>query len=64
LAEIQRDLEHSSPPIQIPTSSLDELRRRFLFHLGEVHRQAAPQLRESLTREGRLTWLCAARTAD
>ena len=57
LAEIQRDLEQGSPSIQLPTSSLDELRRRFLFSVGEVHRQAAAKLRDTLAHEGGLTWL-------
>jgi hypothetical protein len=57
LNEIQRDLEQRSPSLQLPLSSLDELRRRFLFNVGEVHRQAAPRLRDALTREGGLTWL-------
>jgi len=55
--EIREDLQQRSPSIRIPASSLDELRRRFLFHLGQVHRQAAPALRESLHQAGGLTWL-------
>ncbi len=57
LNEIQQDLEQGSPSIQLATSSLDDLRRRFLFHLGEVHRRAAPRLRDALTCQGGLTWL-------
>jgi hypothetical protein len=57
LAEIQHDLEQGSPSIQLPTSSLDELRRRFLFSVGEVHRQAASKLRDALSHEDGLIWL-------
>lgn len=42
LEEIQKNLQGGSPSIYLPTSSLDELRRRFLFYLGQLHRQAAP----------------------
>ncbi len=41
LEEIQKDLQQGSPSIRVPASSLDELRRRFLFYLGQVHRRAA-----------------------
>lgn len=57
LEEIQKNLQEISPSIYVPTSSLDELRRRFLFYLGQVHRQAAPALRESLEQSDGLTWL-------
>lgn len=57
LEEIQKNLQGGSPSIYLPTSSLDELRRRFLFYLGQLHRQAAPALRESLDQSGDLTWL-------
>jgi hypothetical protein len=57
LDEIQKNLQDGSPSIHLPTSSLDELRRRFLFYLGQVHRQAAPALKESLAQSDGLTWL-------
>ena len=57
LQEIQQNLQANEPSIPIPTSSLDELRRRFLFYLGQVHRHAAPVLRESLSQAGGRTWL-------
>jgi hypothetical protein len=52
-----QNLRADGPSIDIPTSSLDELRRRFLFYLGQVHRHAAPVLRESLSQAGDRTWL-------
>jgi len=57
LEDIHKELQQGSPPIRIPTSSLDELRRRFLFYLGQVHRRAATALRESFAQPGGLTWL-------
>ncbi len=57
LQEIQQNLQAGRPSIHIPISSLDELRRRFLFYLGQVHRHAAPILKESLSRTDGQTWL-------
>jgi hypothetical protein len=57
LEEIHRNLQAGRPSIDIPTSSLDELRRRFLFHLGQVHRYSATVLREALSQAGGRTWL-------
>lgn len=47
----QRGLPH------IPFSSLYDLQRKFLFYLGEVHRQAAPRLKNYLQERGNITWL-------
>ena len=47
--------QHGLP--HIPFSSLYDLGRKFLFYLGEVHRQAAPQLKEYLRERGNITWL-------
>lgn len=57
LEVIQNNLRESSPSIDVPTSSLDELRRRFLFYLGQVHQAAAPALRDALNQSAGLTWL-------
>ena len=57
LEEIKQNLQEGQPSIPLPTSSLDELRRRFLFYLGQVHRQAAPLLKESLHQPEGMTWL-------
>ena len=56
LEEIQQNLQEG-PSIYLPTSSFDELRRRFLFYLGQVHRQSAPILKESLRQPDGMTWL-------
>ena len=47
--------QHGLP--HIPFSSLYDLGRKFLFYLGEVHRQAAPQLKNYLRERGNITWL-------
>lgn len=57
LQGIHENLRAEGLSIDIPTSSLDELRRRFLFYLGQVHRHAAPVLRESLSQADGRTWL-------
>jgi len=57
LQGIHQDLEADEPRIDIPISSLDEQRRRFLYHLGQVHRHAAPALRKPLSQDGSRTWL-------
>jgi hypothetical protein len=41
----------------IPQSSLYDLQRKFLFYLGELHRQATPRIREYLHTKGNITWL-------
>ena len=57
LQGIHENLRAEGLSIDIPTSSLDELRRRFLFYLGQVHRHATPVLRESLSQASGRTWL-------
>ncbi len=47
--------QHGLP--HIPFSSLYDLGRKFLFYLGEVHRQAAPLLKDYLRERGNVTWL-------
>lgn len=41
----------------IPLSSLHDLQLKFLFYFGQLHRQAAPRLRELLLKRGHSTWL-------
>ena len=47
--------DHGLP--HIPFSSLYDLQRKFLFYLGEVHRQAAPRIKDYLQQRGNITWL-------
>jgi hypothetical protein len=49
-------INHHGLP-HIPFSSLYDLQRKFLFYLGEVHRQVAPQLKNYLRERGNITWL-------
>jgi hypothetical protein len=49
-------INHHGLP-HIPFSSLYDLQRKFLFYLGEVHRQAAPQLKNYLRERGNIRWL-------
>jgi hypothetical protein len=57
IREMQYDLQERSPAIDLPASSLDALRRRFLFYLGQVHRRAAPALRDVVHQAQDATWL-------
>lgn len=57
LQEIQCDLREAQPALDVPLSTLDELRRRFLFYVGRIQQTAAPRLQESLREKGGMTWL-------
>jgi hypothetical protein len=57
LEEIHHHLREAQPALDIPLSTLDELRRRFLFHLGCVQKMAASRLKETLREEAGMTWL-------
>lgn len=57
LEEIQDHLREAQPALDVPLSTLDELRRRFLFYVGCVQRTAAPRLQEALREKGGMTWL-------
>ena len=47
--------QHGVP--HIPLSSLYDIQRKFLFYLGQVHRQAAPQLKNYFQERSDITWL-------
>lgn len=57
LEEIQDQLRAAQPALDIPLSTLDELRRRFLFYVGRMQQTAAPRLQAALREQGGLTWL-------
>jgi hypothetical protein len=57
LSDMQRQFAAGQPSIEVPLSTLDELRRKFLFYLGQVHRQATVRLAESLREQGPVAWL-------
>lgn len=57
LEDIQRELANQKPSIQIPFSSIHELRSKFLFYLGHMHSLAAPKIKSYLDAMGRPLWL-------
>ena len=57
LKSIQKEVSNQYGLPYIPFSSLYDLQRKFLFYLGEVHRQAAPRLKDYLQERGNNTWL-------
>ena len=57
LKSIQEEISNQYGLPYIPFSSLYDLQRKFLFYLGEVHRQAAPRLKNYLQERGNNTWL-------
>jgi len=57
LKSVQEEISNRYGLPTIPFSSLYDLQRKFLFYLGEVHRQAAPRLKDYLQERGNNTWL-------
>lgn len=57
LQEIHDELLQHKPSLDLPCSSLYDVQRKFLFYLGELHRQAVPVIKEHLQQQGRVTWL-------
>jgi hypothetical protein len=57
LKSIQEEISNQYGLPYIPFSSLYDLQRKFLFYLGEAHRQAAPRLKNYLQERGNNTWL-------
>ncbi len=57
LRDIQEHLAARVPAIHVPMSTLYDQQQKFLFYLGHLQRQAAPQLREFLAVQGGSTWL-------
>ena len=57
LKSIQEEISNRYGLPYIPFSSLYDLQRKFLFYLGEVHRQAARRLKDYLQERGNNTWL-------
>ena len=54
--EVQTALKERRTPIHVPRSSLYDSKLKFLFYLGEMHRLAAPQIREYLQDRGDVIW--------
>jgi hypothetical protein len=51
------DLAEDLVALGIPFSSLYDLRQKFMFYLGHLHRQSAPRIRDYLQQRGAVTWL-------
>ncbi len=48
LAQVRQTFQDAPAPLSIPLSTLQDLKMKFLFYLGLLHQQAAPQLQQSL----------------
>ena len=57
LKSIQEEISNQYWVPYIPFSSLYDLQGKFLLYLGEVHRQAAPRVKNYLQQRGNTTWL-------
>lgn len=57
LEDIRNDLASRPNPLMVPSSTLWDLQRRFLFYLGHLHQQAAASIRQYLGGQGETTWL-------
>lgn len=57
LAQVQQALQSQTPAGRIPLSTLQDLKMKFLFFLGQRHRQAAPQLKAYLQQRAHIQWL-------
>jgi len=57
LQDLRQELLARTPSLDIPVSSLWDQQQRFLFHLGQLHAQASPLLRQYLADHGPVTWL-------
>jgi len=57
LGRLRQELAGRSPAVAVPPSSLHDLRGKFLFLLGALHRQAAPALRAACQAAGPADWL-------
>lgn len=57
LGDVAKELAGRPRPIDIPRSTLWDQQQKFLFHLGQLHEQAAPRLRQYLAEQGENIWL-------
>ena len=57
LTDVHQELAEQNRFQQIPFSSLYDVQRKFLFYLGERHKQASPQLNAYLHERPVVTWL-------
>ena len=57
LKEISEEVRDPESRKEIPSTSLHEISRKFLYYLGELHRQSAPALRNFFQAQGGAVWL-------
>jgi hypothetical protein len=57
LQEVREELANGQPSLRIPLSTLWDQQQKFLFYLGEMHRQSSPVLRAYLAQQRPVTWL-------
>jgi hypothetical protein len=57
LAQVQQTLRRQSPGLEIPLSTLQDLKMKFLWCLGLMHQQAAPQIKDYLRQRGHAQWV-------
>lgn len=56
LAQVRQTFQDAPAHLSIPLSTLQDLKMKFLFYLGLLHQQAAPQLRAHLQQRGHVQW--------
>ena len=56
LAQVQQTLRSQSPAVEIPLSTLQDLKMKFLYYTGQLHQQAAPRIKDCLTQRGHVIW--------
>jgi len=56
LAQVRQTFQEAPAHLSIPLSTLQDLKMKFLFYLGLLHQQAAPQLQAHLQQRGHVQW--------
>jgi hypothetical protein len=56
LAQVQQTLRGQSPGVEIPLSTLQDLKMKFLYYLGRLHQEAAPGIKAYLRQRGHVQW--------
>ena len=57
LAQVQQTLRDQHPRVEVPLSTLQDLKMKFLWCVGRVHQQAAPQIKDYLRQRGHPLWV-------
>ena len=56
LAQVRQTLRSQRPAVEIPLSTLQDLKMKFLFYVGRLHQAAAPQIKDYFQQRGHLRW--------